>query len=80
MDGKWLVKLDPMGASAESRTLLVRSGLQDRKVQVADVLVGDVWLAAGQSNMAMSVAKSGESVIGERHRQAAGVFVRLCRT
>jgi sialate O-acetylesterase len=72
-DGKWLVKLNPMAASAESRTLLVRSGQQDRKVEVADVLVGDVWLAAGQSNMAMSVAKSGESAIAAREPLPSGI-------
>ncbi len=72
-DGKWLVKLNPMAASAESRTLLVRSGQQDRKVEVADVLVGDVWLAAGQSNMAMSVAKSGESAIATREPLPSGI-------
>lgn len=72
-DGKWLVKLNPMAASAESRTLLVRSGQQNRKVEVADVLVGDVWLAAGQSNMAMSVAKSGESAIATREPLPSGI-------
>jgi sialate O-acetylesterase len=73
MDGKWLVKLNPLATSAESRTLLVRSGQQDRKVEVADVLVGDVWLAAGQSNMAMSVAKSGESAIATREPLPSGI-------
>jgi sialate O-acetylesterase len=73
IDGKWLVNLNPMAASAESRTLLVRSDQQDRKVQVADVLVGDVWLAAGQSNMAMSVAKSGESAIATREPLPSGI-------
>jgi sialate O-acetylesterase len=73
MDGKWLVKLNPMAASAEPRTLWVRSGHQDRKVQVADVLVGDVWLAAGQSNMAMSVAKSGENAIATREPLPSGI-------
>ena len=73
MDGKWLVKLNPMAASAEPRTLWVRSGQQDRKVQVADVLVGDVWLAAGQSNMAMSVAKSGENAIATREPLPSGI-------
>jgi sialate O-acetylesterase len=37
------------------------------------VLVGDVWLAAGQSNMAMSVAKSGESAIAAREPLPSGI-------
>ena len=54
--GKWEVKLDPMTASAESRVLVVQSEKPDRKVQVDDVLVGEVWLGSGQSNMAMRVS------------------------
>ena len=54
--GKWQVKLDPMTASAESRALIVQSGNPDRKLQIADVLVGEVWLGSGQSNMAMRIS------------------------
>lgn len=49
--GKWLVKLDPMPASAEGRELVVRSGIENRKFKIGDVVVGDVWLCSGQSNM-----------------------------
>ena len=49
--GKWLVKLDPMSASAEGRDLIVQSSIKNRQVKIADVLVGDVWLCSGQSNM-----------------------------
>jgi sialate O-acetylesterase len=44
-DGKWMVKLDPLTASAEPREL--KAG----DVVIRDVLVGDVWLCSGQSNM-----------------------------
>lgn len=54
-DGKWEIRLDGLPASAESRTLLV-TGKDGRKVEVKDVLVGEVWLGSGQSNMAMTVA------------------------
>jgi len=57
-DGRWSVRFDRMAASAHPRTILVRSGRPGRMVEIADVLVGDVWLAAGQSNMGMTVAKS----------------------
>ena len=42
--GKWLVELPPMKASKTSRTLDVND------VRVSDVLVGEVWMCAGQSN------------------------------
>ena len=46
--GKWSVKLDPMAASTESRTMTVKG---KNEVRFDDVLVGEVWLASGQSNM-----------------------------
>jgi len=54
-DGKWSLKLDPLSASADPKTLTV-SGKDSRRVEVKDVLVGEVWLGSGQSNMAMTVA------------------------
>jgi sialate O-acetylesterase len=54
-DGKWSLRLDALTASAEPRTLLA-TGKDGRKVEVKDVLVGEVWLGSGQSNMAMTVA------------------------
>ncbi|OYW72281.1 MAG: hypothetical protein B7Z37_25390, partial [Verrucomicrobia bacterium 12-59-8] len=43
--GKWMVKLDPLSANAEPQVL--KAG----NVTIQDVLVGEVWLASGQSNM-----------------------------
>ncbi len=56
-DGKWSLKLDALKASAESRALTV-TGKDGRKVEVKDVLVGEVWFGAGQSNMAMGVGSA----------------------
>lgn len=47
-DGKWTLKLAALSASASPRELWV-SGRNT--VRFADVLVGDVWLGSGQSNM-----------------------------
>ncbi|QHI68917.1 SUMF1/EgtB/PvdO family nonheme iron enzyme [Tichowtungia aerotolerans] len=48
-DGAWRVDLDPMVASTVSRQLTISSG--EEQVQIDDVLVGEVWLCSGQSNM-----------------------------
>src|SRR5262249_3538940 len=53
-DGSWLIKLDKLSA-AGPHTLTVRG---KNTLTVDDVLVGEVWLASGQSNMAMGVSKS----------------------
>lgn len=55
-NGRWMVRLDPMSASTEPRELRVDSG--DQSVTLTDVLVGEVWLASGQSNMGFTIPKS----------------------
>ncbi|MGL4401321.1 MAG: sialate O-acetylesterase [Luteolibacter sp.] len=71
--GKWQVKLDPLKASAESRSLVVQSGKPDRKLEVVDVLVGEVWLGSGQSNMAMRVSGARNN----KDEQAAANFTLI---
>lgn len=46
--GKWMIQLDPLTASAESRVMTIQG---KNEIQLTDVLVGEVWLASGQSNM-----------------------------
>ena len=58
-DGGWLVTLDPISASAESRDLTVTSAGASTKI--SDVLVGEVWLLGGQSNMEMPLWWRGDS-------------------
>ena len=50
-DGKWMAALGPFSAGGPY-TLTV-SGPE--KARVADVLVGDVWICSGQSNMEMGI-------------------------
>jgi sialate O-acetylesterase len=54
--GRWEAVFQPLTASAESAELIVSSG--DIKLTMRDVLVGDVWLCSGQSNMEWSVGNS----------------------
>jgi len=56
-EGKWSLKLDALEASADSRMFTV-TGKDGRKVVVNDVLVGEVWLGSGQSNMEVGVQGS----------------------
>ncbi|MDX6765291.1 MAG: sialate O-acetylesterase [Candidatus Methylacidiphilales bacterium] len=51
--GNWMATLAPETASATPATLTVRSG--DKELSFDDVLVGEVWLCSGQSNMEWSV-------------------------
>lgn len=51
-DGKWAVKLDKLMPAKEPQTLTIQGS---STVTINDVLVGEVWLASGQSNMEMQV-------------------------
>lgn len=54
-NGKWMVTLDPMPANPVGQTLTVTGS---STATLTDVLVGEVWLAAGQSNMNWTVSSS----------------------
>ena len=47
--GRWVVTLDNMEASAENRDMVITAGSETMTFN--NVLVGEVWLASGQSNM-----------------------------
>ena len=55
--GKWVAKLDALKTNAEPQVLKVSSD-KDHKAEVKDVLVGEVWLGSGQSNMALTVNRA----------------------
>ncbi|MEC7231860.1 MAG: hypothetical protein VXW31_02870, partial [Planctomycetota bacterium] len=54
-DRRWRAALPAMPASAESRTITVQSG--GETLTLENVLVGDVWVLGGQSNMEFELAK-----------------------
>lgn len=53
--GKWMVRLDPMQTGAP-RKMTVKGRVETTEVN--DILLGEVWLASGQSNMAWPLKQS----------------------
>jgi len=53
--GAWTATLAPLGIGGPYR-LSVEAG--DRRQQVEDVMIGDVWLCSGQSNMVLPVNRA----------------------
>ena len=51
----WKVELPAMAASAEPRTITVQGN--SSKIELTNILVGDVWLLGGQSNMEFDLIK-----------------------
>ncbi|MEO0414731.1 MAG: sialate O-acetylesterase, partial [Verrucomicrobiota bacterium] len=56
-NGRWEVRLDPMPADASPSTLTIKTAAGEEKVY-QNVLIGDVWICSGQSNMEWSVNQS----------------------
>src|ERR1700733_1326256 len=53
-DGKWTVKLNPQPANATPQTLTVEGSSRQ---EIHDVLIGEVWMCSGQSNMGFTLAQ-----------------------
>lgn len=54
-DGAWKVQLPALEASAEPRSMMITGS--DRTIMLENILVGDIWLCGGQSNMEFEIAK-----------------------
>lgn len=55
-DGRWETRLKPMAANAGPQTMTISGGRKKRVIK--DLLVGEVWLASGQSNMGWRINQS----------------------
>lgn len=55
-NGNFEVQLKAMSASLAPRTLLIQAGSE--RIEIKNVLVGEVWLCSGQSNMDWTVQQS----------------------
>jgi sialate O-acetylesterase len=51
-DGKWTVKLAPLPADAKPQTLTIQGSSRQ---EIQDVLIGEVWMCSGQSNMGFTL-------------------------
>jgi len=61
--GNWKVMLDAMAASAEPSALAIQTSSES--IQLSNILVGDVWLCSGQSNMEYAMRKLVKTKIPE---------------
>ena len=68
-DGRWMVRLDALDASAKGQTLTVKTDGSSEAVGISNILVGEVWVCSGQSNMAFGLSGS---VNGKATIDAAG--------
>ncbi|MDR1011797.1 MAG: sialate O-acetylesterase [Opitutaceae bacterium] len=71
--GEWMIGLPPQPVIAEPQTLRIRG---ENEIRIEDVLVGEVWIGSGQSNMSITTRESSdwESV---RKEIAGGEYSRV---
>ncbi len=69
-DGRWRVDLKPLEVSAEGRALTITGSHTAQPITLDDVLVGEVWLASGQSNMDFSMSKKVKYFAGVTNEEA----------
>ncbi|SEA24511.1 sialate O-acetylesterase [Arachidicoccus rhizosphaerae] len=74
-DGRWQLQLAAQKANAQPETMTVINGSD--KIQLQDILIGDVWLASGQSNMLFTVKQTDKADSLIRHRELKKGILRL---
>lgn len=64
-DGKWMVKLAKLSSKAGGPlTMTIAGGKGEAAITISDVLVGEVWVGSGQSNMVFNVSNKGHRPYG----------------
>ena len=72
--GKWMIELDPLLASAQGREMIIKG---KNSIKLNDILVGEVWLAAGQSNMEWSFNGIEASEVEEAMKSKGNESIRF---
>jgi sialate O-acetylesterase len=73
-DGKWSTQLPPLTASTEPAVLTIKG---KNEIKLTNVLVGDVWLCSGQSNMEWTMTWSSREEYEELLKTVDNPNIRL---
>lgn len=72
-NGRWVIRLQRLKASATPSVMVIEGR---NKIELQDILVGEVWLVAGQSNMQRLLRETanGEQVMAAANHPAIRLF------
>ena len=73
-DGKWSVTLQPLKANTEPAALTIKG---KNEIKLTNVLVGDVWVCSGQSNMEWTMTLSNKEEYEETLKTVNNPNLRL---
>jgi sialate O-acetylesterase len=65
-DRRWMVRLDPLQPGGPTQMTIAGKNT----ITINDVLIGEVWLGSGQSNMEFSVSKTAKRFAGVNNEEA----------
>ena len=65
-DGKWMVKLQPLKMAVKGRTITVKGS---KTITFDNVVVGEVWLCGGQSNMGGTLKDHEQELIISKEKE-----------
>ena len=71
-DGKWMLKLDPMKASSTPLTMKIEDGAES--LQLKNILIGEVWLCSGQSNMQWTLGASAKTPKNPKYKEITEII------
>lgn len=71
--GKWRIDLKPLKATSKPENLIIQA---TNKIELKDILIGEVWLVSGQSNMQWTLYQSnnGESEVAKANHPNIRLF------
>src|ERR1035437_3307989 len=62
-NGKWMLHLPKFNAGGPYKLVVFQTDKSGQKIVFEDVLVGDVWLASGQSNMELQIQQAKDAAM-----------------
>ena len=79
--GSWMVRLAPLSKTFEAQTLTVKASTGE-EIKVSDILIGEVWLCSGQSNMEMGIKAcyNGEELVKNANHPNLRILTTVNKT
>lgn len=79
--GKWSLELKPLKGGLQARRMLIRNLTETTELVLEDIVVGEVWLASGQSNMQFSLSAGARRLaeVKQAMEDPASLGVRMLR-
>lgn len=75
-NGHWILGLGTPAATSIPQHIIVKSG--NKSLNVDNILIGEVWLCSGQSNMAMTINGSGGQVYNYKNEVSNVNYPNIC--